>query len=217
VRLLAALAIALLLAGCGGTQTTITTVTSPGSATTAPAVPDVRSTITITTPTRSGDGTRTFVMIGDSLAVATAIDLPEALPGFNVVTDAQGGRITELGLQAFRQRTGPVSVLAFSLFTNDDPSNVSGFEAAVRETVDRGLAPCVIWATIHFPGRDFSAVNARLKALAQEYGAKLQVVDWEAMADDDPALLAADGLHPSPQGAVARAQAYADAARRCPP
>lgn len=219
MRALLVVAIALLLGGCGGGTATVT-VTEPASAqapaTAAPAVPDVRSTITITTPPRTGDGSRSLVMIGDSLAVATAIDLPVALPDHVVVTDAQGGRVTGLGLQAFRNLTDPVSVLAFSLFTNDDPSNVAGFEAAVRETVDRGLAPCVVWATIHSPGGDFSAVNDELHALAGEYGAKLQVVEWAQMVDDDPSLLAADGLHPSPAGALARARAYADAVKRCP-
>lgn len=215
MRALPILVAALLLAGCGGgTSTSTVTVTVPGM--TAPRLPDLRSTILMTTPNRTGDGSRTLVMIGDSMAIATAIDLSEALPEYIVTTDAGGGRVTELGLQAFRQRSEPVGVLAFSLFSNDDPSNVDGFEAAVRETVDRGLAPCVIWATIHRGDDDFSEVNERLAALAQSYGGKLQVVDWAQMVDRDPSLLASDDLHPSPAGALARARAYAEAARRCP-
>jgi hypothetical protein len=47
------------------------------------------------------------------------------------------------------------AVLAFSLFTNDDPRNVSALDAGVRASVDRaGRGGCAVWATIVRPPLD---------------------------------------------------------------
>ncbi len=110
------------------------------------------------------------------------------------------------------------TVLAVSLFTNDDPSAVDALEEAVRTSVD-AVAPdgCAVWATIVRPplgGVSYRAANARLLALDAELE-DLVVVPWAEQVAASPDLLAADGVHGTPAGYQARAALYAEAIRSC--
>ena len=111
-------------------------------------------------------------------------------------------------------------VLAFSLFTNDDPRNVEALDAAVRQSLTV-LRPggCAIWATIVRPkvgGVSYRAANDRLRALALELGPRLRVVDWNAAVKGNRRRwLREDGVHATPEGYAARARMYAEAARGC--
>jgi len=164
----------------------------------------------------------TLIMIGDSLAEGTEPLLPGLLPGWTVRSDAKRSRPLSTGMQilaATSFRT-PV-VLAFSLFTNDDPRNVSALDSAVRASLDRaGRGGCAVWATIVRPpyaGVSYAAANRRLVQLASEPGlaGRLLVVPWAAAVRSNPGWLAPDGVHGTPDGYRARAQMYADAARAC--
>ena len=182
-RLAAVLAsVALVAAGCGGDR--------------EPAPPE---------PPRS------VVVIGDSLAEGTAPLLPGLLPGWDVRQDHQRGRPLAVGMQVLEATPLPRgAVLAFSLFTNDEPDQVAALEAAVRGAAGRG---CSVWATVVHP-RDFTAANARLLALDRELD-DVVVVDWAAAAAKRPELIRPDGVHGTPEGNRARAELYADAIRRC--
>ena len=164
----------------------------------------------------------TLIMIGDSLAEGTEPFLPGLLPGWTVRSDAKRSRPLSTGMQilaATSFRT-PV-VLAFSLFTNDDPRNVSSLESAVRASLDRaGRGGCAVWATIVRPpygGVSYAGANRRLVQLASAPGlaGRLLIVPWAAAVRSNPGWLAPDGVHATPEGYRARAQMYADAARAC--
>ena len=164
----------------------------------------------------------TLIVIGDSLAEGTEPLLPGLLPGWTVRSDAKRSRPLSTGMQilaATSFRT-PV-VLAFSLFTNHDPRNVSALESAVRASLDRaGRGGCAVWATIVRPpyaGVSYAAANRRLVQLASEPGlaGRLLIVPWAAAVRSNPGWLAPDGVHGTPDGYRARAQMYADAARAC--
>jgi hypothetical protein len=165
----------------------------------------------------------TLIMIGDSLAEGTAPFLPGLLPGWTVRSDAKRSRPLATGMQilAATGTGGAPVVLAFSLFTNDDPSHVSALESAVRASVSRaGRGGCAVWATIVRPpynGVSYAAANQRLQQLATEPGlaGRLLVVPWAAAVRANPGWLAPDGVHGTPDGYRARAQMYADAARAC--
>ena len=45
----------------------------------------------------------------------------------------------------------------------------------------------------------------------------MRLVDWAVATGRNPALLGPDGIHPTAQGAQARARMYADAAQSCGP
>jgi lysophospholipase L1-like esterase len=168
-----------------------------------------------------GQSPRTLVMIGDSLAEGTEPHLAGLLSGWSVTTDARRSRPLAEGmgiLRSTRIPSGPV-VLAFSLFTNDDPNAVAALESAVRTSVQRaGSDGCAVWATIARPpfnGVSYDRANARLRALAGELRGRLQVVPWAEAVASSPSLLASDHVHGTPEGYRVRAQMYAEAARAC--
>jgi hypothetical protein len=184
-----------------------------------PSAPSTPSTPAAPAPAPSGSPPKTLTMIGDSLAVGTQPYLPSLLPGFKVTTNAQTGRPLATGMQILN--TTPVSgptALAFSLFTNDDPSHVSQLESAVRTSVSRaGANGCAIWATIVRPpvnGVSYAAANRKLTQLAADLP-RLRIVPWAASVAKNPSWVGSDGVHATPTGYKARAQMYADAARSC--
>lgn len=154
---------------------------------------------------------RSVVVIGDSLAEGTAPLLPRLLAGWEVRQDHQRGRPLAVGMQVLEAtELRPGAVLAFSLFTNDEPDRVDALEAAVRGAARRA---CSVWATVVHP-RDFGAANARLRALDRELD-EVVVVDWAQTVAQRPELVVADGVHSTDEGYRVRAQLYADAIRRC--
>jgi hypothetical protein len=166
---------------------------------------------------------RRLVMIGDSLAVGTEAILPGLLPGWRVVTHGLTSRPLSAGMQLLSTLAlgnAPV-VLAFSLFTNDDPRNVGALDAAVRTSVARaGPSGCAVWATIVRPpvnGVGYGAANGRLRRLARDpaLGRNLRIVPWAAEVARHPDWLAPDGVHGTATGYAGRAQLYARAARSC--
>ncbi len=195
--------------------------------TTIPAPAPAAATPTVPAPATSGQATpagtrRTMVVIGDSLAVGMQPYLGALLPGWTVSVDGRVGRPLAEGMGIVRATNLPAagsSVLAISLFTNDDPRATSLLSAAVDQTLaEVGSGGCVIWATIArspVGGVSYAAANA---LLARKAGAnpRLRLVDWAAYVDDHPGTLTAGNVHPGPAGYRARAGLYAQAAAGCP-
>jgi hypothetical protein len=196
-------------------RTPTTSPTSPTSPVPTPAAPAPLPTV----PAPSGSSPRKLIMIGDSLAVGTQAILPGLLPGWSVTTNAQTGRPLATGMQilAGTQVSGRTA-LAFSLFTNDDPTHVSQLDSAVRTSVQRaGPRGCAIWATIVRPpvnGVSYAAANRRLNQLAGQLPT-LRVVPWAAAVASHPSWVGGDGVHATPDGYRQRAQMYASAAKSC--
>src|SRR6185312_11690243 len=121
---------------------------------------------------------RRLVLVGDSLAVGIQNQLAADLSGWSVSANARTGRPLAAGMRIIdRTAFSAPAVLAVSLFTNDSPRNVDALEAAVRDSVARvGPEGCAVWATIVRPkvgGVSYGAANARLQALAAQYGGRL--------------------------------------------
>jgi hypothetical protein len=162
---------------------------------------------------------RDVLVIGDSLAVGTAQALPDALPGWRVRTDGKIGRPLAEGMRILGAQGDAPALLAFSLFTNDDPRDTAALEAAVRSTATRP-GGCAVWATVVRPplnGVSYEAANAVLRRLANdpELALGLQIVDWSAAVAQSPSLIAGDGVHATPDGYRARAQMFAHAITAC--
>lgn len=171
-------------------------------------------------PADGGSRSRRVFLVGDSLAEGIATLLPAALPGYDVSVDAKVSRPLATGMQLARAAPAG-TILAVSLFTNDDPRGVGRLEAAVRESVRiAGPQACAVWATIVRPpvgGATYAAANARLEALAADrtLGADLRIVPWARQVAANPGWVAGDGVHATPEGYRARARLYADAVRSC--
>jgi murein DD-endopeptidase MepM/ murein hydrolase activator NlpD len=170
---------------------------------------------------QTDDGSAPSVqMVGDSLAVGTQDALPAQLDGYQVATNAKEGRTLAEGMSIVNALASKPSILAVSLFTNDDPRNVDALADAVRQSTQAVQADgCVVWATIHHPavgGVSYDRANAKLRTIAAD-NPRVKVVEWDAAADDHPGWFGADGVHPDPDGYQARARLYAQAIRRCAP
>jgi hypothetical protein len=196
-----------------------TSVPSPAPQTTtpAPAGPPV------TTPPPGGSDTsrKALVVIGDSLAVGIKSLLPSLLPGWRVTVDGRVNRPLAEGMGVIGATAIPSdggTVLAVSLFTNDDPTHTGQLQAAVRTTLDRvGSRGCVIWATIVRPplnGVSYAAANNLLQRMAASES-RLRIVPWAEQVSARPSLVGGDGVHPTAAGYRLRAQLYAQAAQSC--
>jgi hypothetical protein len=172
--------------------------------------------VKIAAPAERG-GAREVFVVGDSLADEIANLLPAALPGWRVRIDAEWGRPLGEGMRILAQDRAPPSILAISLFTNNDPRDVRALEAAVRATAQRP-GGCAVWATIVAPaygGVSHDGANALLRRLARDDEVALELVDWARAVERDPSLMSGDEVHASPAGYRARARMYADAIRAC--
>jgi hypothetical protein len=165
---------------------------------------------------------RTMTVIGDSLAVGMKPYLGAVLPGWTVTVDGRVGRPLTEGMGLVRSTDLPPaasSVLAISLFTNDDPGGTSRLAAAVDESLRKvGSGGCVIWATIArdpVGGVSYAAANGLLARKARSTP-RLRLVDWAGYVTTHPGTLSAGNVHPGPAGYQARAALYAEAAGGCP-
>ncbi|MEY2534406.1 MAG: hypothetical protein QOF29_2316 [bacterium] len=195
--------------------------TSPRSP--GPAAPAPAPSPPATSPPARGTGSerRALVLVGDSLAVGVRSLLAPLLPGWQVRVDGRTGRPLAEGMGIVAGTPLPSdgsTVLAISLFTNDDPTETRELEAAVRASLARaGSNGCVLWATIVRPplnGVGYQAANSLLRRLAED-DERLRIVPWAEEVAARPSLLGGDGIHATPQGYQARAQLYARSAQSC--
>jgi hypothetical protein len=179
--------------------------------------------LTAATPSASPEAdasrTRNLLVNGDSLAVGTAPYIPRALRRWRVTQSTAISRHAFEGASVMRAygRRLP-RVIHVSLGTNDDPRNLSGFRAAIREVMAvAGPRRCVVWANLVRPpvaGASYAGYN---RVLAQESRPRknLRVVDWARMVRENPHWLAGDGVHVSATGYQYRARRVARSVRRC--
>jgi hypothetical protein len=162
---------------------------------------------------------RRLLVNGDSLAVGTKPYIPKELGGWKVTQSATVSRHASQGADVMRSygRSLP-RVIHVSLGTNDDPNDVAGFRAAVRDVMDvAGSRRCVVWTNIVRPpaaGASYAGYN---RVLARESSRRdnLRVVNWVRMVRAHPEWLVGDGVHVNVEGYRARAKAVASAVRRC--
>jgi hypothetical protein len=162
---------------------------------------------------------RKLLVDGDSLAVGTKPYIPRDLPGWKVTQSASVSRHAYQGADVMRSYGKSLPrVIHVSLGTNDDPNDVDGFRAAVRDVMKvAGSRRCVVWTNIVRPkaaGATYAGYN---HVLAREDARRrnLRVVNWVRMVRKHPEWLVGDGVHVNAIGYKARAKAVAGAVRRC--
>jgi hypothetical protein len=166
----------------------------------------------------AGAGGGRALVVGDSLAVGTEEPLAHLLPSWRIETSAYTGRHTDDGVSEILGTSKQPPVLVVSLGTNDDPSAASSFSSSVEAVLQAaGPSRCVIWANIVRPpynGVSYAGYNRAL-ARAAAANPNLTVLDWAGIVRSDPGLLAPDGVHATPSGYQARAEATAQAMQTC--
>jgi hypothetical protein len=194
------------------------TATSTQSTQTTPAIPAPSTETDMPAGTR-----RAMTVIGDSLAVGMKPYLGSVLPGWAVSVDGRVGRPLAEGMSVLRGTSLPPSasssVLAMSLFTNDDPRSTPQLASAIDQSLRAaGPSGCVVWATIArdpVGGVSYQAANDLLQRKAAATP-RLRIADWAGYVSAHPGTLSAGNVHPGPAGYRARAALYAQAAAGCP-
>lgn len=156
---------------------------------------------------------------GDSLAVGTKRYIPRELEGWKVRQSTAVSRHAYEGADVMRAYGGSLPrVIHVSLGTNDDPSQVTAFRAAIGEVMTvAGEERCVVWTNIVRPpvaGKSYAGYNRALNRESRERD-NLRIVNWARMVRRNPDWLADDGVHVSAEGYRARATAVARHVRRC--
>lgn len=94
-------------------------------------------------------------------------------------------------------------ILLVALGTNDSLGNEETFRGNINALMDsaNAMGSCVAWLTIHRIS-DSASWDSYNKVLRQEQEKheRLRIVDWAALAANDPSLLWDDGIHVRPEG-----------------
>jgi len=152
----------------------------------SPAYPPVR-------PTR-------VLVLGDSVMKGAEAAVIGALPGREVVFDAEVNRSTGTGADIVAQH-GTDWDVAVVLLGHNDGGSPGVFQPAARSIIDQLRdVPYVSWLTIHEVRPYYPDVNHYIAGLESEYP-NLHVGDWNAVASANPGGLSGDGLHLNGTGA----------------
>ena len=156
--------------------------------------------------------------VGDSLAVGSDPPLRQLLPGWSITTDALKNRPTSVGVAIIDRQPSLPGSLVVELGTNDSPDQTARFAGYVRHVLQvAGAKRCVVWVNIHRPpynGISYAGFNSALDQIAAT-SRNLAVVDWNGMVNSARAQVGADGVHATPAGYQARAEAIAQALQGC--
>jgi hypothetical protein len=158
------------------------------------------------------------LVLGDSLALSVYPWLADLLPDRYVSYEAEVGRSTESAADALEEVTKVPRVVIVSSGTNDQSSDVVEREAT-RILDELGPRRCVVWVDVVRPdtvGDPQDEVNAAIDRAVQGR-TNVRVLRWSAMIEEHPEWLSGDGVHPTQEGAQARAEAFAEAASACSP
>jgi lysophospholipase L1-like esterase len=164
-------------------------------------------------------GSRTLLVVGDSLTVGTRPYLHHWLGRWHIHTEASVSKQVTEGPPTLRRygRRLP-RVIFVNLGTNGDPRAVSLFRSAVRRTMRiAGPDRCVVWSSIVRPpvaGRSYRDLN---RALADEAIERpnLMLFRWVRMARKHPGWFGPDHVHVTASAYNVRARAMARTVRSC--
>lgn len=183
-------------------------VTSPSTtAAITTAAPTTIAAPATTVPLAQVTQNHVFVL-GDSVLLGAANEIPAALPGWQVIVDAKVSRFLNQGievLQARRAEIGDAGVVVIQ-----QGNNYLGNEQQFREEIDQTMAvlagvPKVIWLTVSEFTQSRVDVNKEILAAAERYP-NIQLADWNGTwLPNRHAFASRDGLHLTRPGAQAMA------------
>lgn len=173
--------------------------------------------LTIAAPASAAPRAKVLV-VGDSLEESTGLYLPELLPGVEVTVNAVGGSNTYEILELFEESYDPSqSVIVFDGGTNDNPNYPQILEENLAKVAATVGDRCMVVPTVH--GYVVEGVgNQGKNSVVRRFAAArpgTQVPPWAAFEHAHPELMQSDGLHPSEDGAKARAELIAQGIIGC--
>jgi hypothetical protein len=178
-------------------------------ATSATSATSASTTAVPTTTTTLPQVTQNHVFVlGDSVLLGAANEIPAALPGWQVIVDAKVSRFLNQGievLQARRAEIGNAGVVVIQ-----QGNNYLGNEEQFRDEIDQTMAvlagvPKVIWLTVAEFTQSRVDVNKEILAAAERYP-NIVLADWNGTwLPNRHAFASRDGLHLTRPGARAMA------------
>jgi lysophospholipase L1-like esterase len=164
-------------------------------------------------------GSRTLLVVGDSLTVGTRPYLHHWLGRWHIHTEASISKQVSEGPPTLRRYGRHLPRVIFvNLGTNGDPRAVSLFTRAVRSVMRiAGPQRCVVWSSIVRPrvaGRSYHDLN---RALADEAIKRpnLMLFRWVRLARAHPSWFGPDHVHVTASAYNVRARAMARTIRSC--
>lgn len=158
------------------------------------------------------------LVLGDSLGLVAYPYLADLLPDRYVSYVAEVGRSTANTAKALAKEKSVPPVVIVSSGTNDGTTEeLTTSATAILDSL--GSQRCVVWVDLVRPdsvGDPDTEMNAALDTVVAGR-TNVTVLRWSAMVAAHPEWLAGDGIHPTEDGAKARAKAYADASAACSP
>ena len=157
-------------------------------------------------------------MVGDSLNVGMEPYLEEELPGWRIETDDEVGRGSDDGIAALAgigSELGPVVVV--SLGTNDPQEDPDAFRADVREASLARRRPDGAWSGQPSGATEPTPPSTRCSPTRRARTARCGSSNGTRWSRSTRSGSIGDGVHGSPEGYAARAEATARVARDCLP
>lgn len=175
--------------------------------------------MTAATSTARVPGSRTLLVVGDSLTVGTEPYIHRYLRGWRIHQRvAISTQVTEgPGILRSYGRHLP-RVIFVNLGTNGDPRASGTFLSTIRRTMRiAGPRRCVVWSTIVRPpvaGASYTRLNRVLAEQARKRP-NLIVFRWVRLARRHPEWFGPDHVHVTAAGYKVRARAMATQIRHC--
>jgi lysophospholipase L1-like esterase len=175
--------------------------------------------MTAATSTARVPGSRTLLVVGDSLTVGTEPYIHRYLRGWRIHQRvAISTQVTEgPGILHSYGRHLP-RVIFVNLGTNGDPRATGTFLSTIRRTMRiAGARRCVVWSTIVRPpvaGASYTRLNRVLAEQARKRP-NLIVFRWVRLARRHPEWFGPDHVHVTAAGYKVRARAMATQIRHC--
>jgi hypothetical protein len=174
--------------------------------------------LAIAAPASAAPPRASVLVVGDSLEELTGPYLPELLPGVKVTVNAVGGSNTYEILELFEESYEPSqSVIVFDGGTNDNPNYPQILEENLAKVAATVGDRCMVVPTVHgyvVEGTGNQGKNSVVRRFAAARPGT-QVPPWAAFEHSHPELMQSDGLHPTEEGAKARAELIAQGILGC--
>jgi hypothetical protein len=164
-------------------------------------------------------GSRTLLVVGDSLTVGTQPYMKRNLRRWHIHQRVAISTQVSEGpgiLRSYGRRLP--RVIFVNLGTNGDPRATSTFGSAIRRTMRiAGRHRCVVWSSIVRPpvaGASYARLN---RVLADEARRRpnLMLFRWVRLARRHPGWFGPDHVHVTATGYAVRARAMAEKIREC--
>ncbi len=158
------------------------------------------------------------LVLGDSLGLTVYPYLADLVPDRYVSYEAEVGRTTAGTAAALRSMGSIPDMVVVSSGTNDPSGDV--LEADATEILDiLGPDRCVVWVDVVRPDSQYSPaseLNAALDRIAAGRD-NVRVLQWTELVATHPGWMGGDGIHPTREGSIGRANAFAAASNACSP